>query len=426
MQFSPQQEQAISLVQEWHKSGGKQPFYLAGYAGTGKTTLAKEFASGIGGPVYFGAFTGKASYVLRTKGCPGATTLHRLIYKPAEPSRERLESLREELALIRSEISAEIRAELGPDHPNPGEEVQVRLSHHPLIRKLEEQIRTEQQGLKKMRFVLNTDSQVRHAKLFVVDEISMVNTEMFEDILSFGVPTLCLGDPAQLPPVHGNGYFEHRDPDFTLTEIHRQAAENPIIRMATLIRMGKPLFVGEYGESRVIELSDADPSMYDSHDQVLCGREKRPENGNPIYRANVNRRMRSLRGIDNPHPVPGDKLVCLRNNHDLGLLNGQQWRVDESTLVGDIVRMKISGDEGYTQEVSAHEKIFRGLSVDLWDMDSAEHFDYGYCMTVHKSQGSQWGSVLLLDQSPVFRGNAAKWLYTGLTRAAERVTVIQC
>ena len=66
----------------------------------------------------------------------------------------------------------------------------------------------------------------------------MVDEELGRDLLSFGKPVLVLGDPAQLPPVKGGGFFTEAEPDIMLTEVHRQAADNPIIRMSMVVREG--------------------------------------------------------------------------------------------------------------------------------------------------------------------------------------------
>src|SRR5262252_10348710 len=91
--FSPHQDAALRAVAGWLKSKpgrGRTPqvFRLFGYAGTGKTTLAKHVAEGVDGKVVFAAFTGKAALVMRRKGCAGASTIHSLIYKPPESNEE--------------------------------------------------------------------------------------------------------------------------------------------------------------------------------------------------------------------------------------------------------------------------------------------------------------------------------------------------
>lgn len=419
MKWSPLQERALSLVSDWKKSGGKDPFYLAGYAGTGKTTLAKDFASAIGGQVCFAAFTGKAAHVLRQKGCPGATTIHSLIYTPTERSKQRLRHLQEELDQLINEIRSEV------PHDDRGTDYEKNaIDGHPLVIKAREQINNEMQGLKSPSFSLNLDSELRHADLLVIDECSMVDEKMGEDLLSFGVPTLVLGDPAQLPPVKGAGYFTDRKPDLLLTEIHRQAEDNPIIRMATDVREGRRLEEGDYGESRVITMDEGETHMYTSHDQILCGREK-PSGA--IYRRNLNRRVRQIMGRNSVYPVPGDKLVCLRNDHEEGLLNGSLWSTLDCQEVDiNSTGLTVKGESGLEVNCVSHARIFRGEEVPFYEMKEAQHFDYGYVMTCHKAQGSQWPSVLIFDQSPIFRENARKWLYTAITRAAERVTVIRC
>src|SRR5262245_52552535 len=182
MQLSPQQDDALKAVSRWLKAGRPQMFRLFGYAGTGKTTLARHFASHVDGQVQFAAFTGKAAQVLRSKGAVNARTIHSLIYRP-----------RGEEAVA--------------------DEVTGKTSMSPM-------------------FSLNRQSPVARARLIIVDECSMVDEELGRDLMSFGTPILVLGDPGQLPPISGGGYFTDYEPDFLLTEIHRQARDNPIIRLA--------------------------------------------------------------------------------------------------------------------------------------------------------------------------------------------------
>ena len=164
-----------------------------------------------------------------------------------------------------------------------------------------------------------------------------------------------------------------------------------------------------FGPGRVLEA-----------DQVLVGRNR--------IRAASNRRLRSLLGRTEELPEPADRLVCLRNNHNLGLLNGGLWEVeDRSALSEERIMLTVLPEEGgVALEVEAHTHYFRGSSDSLqwWERRDAEEFDYGYALTVHKAQGSQWRNVLLFDESWCFRADRWRWLYTGLTRAAERVTVV--
>src|SRR6478672_6346338 len=195
--FSPEQDAALKSVSEWLKakpgSGNTPPlFRLFGYAGTGKTTLAKHIAEAFDDKVLFAAFTGKAALVMRSKGCHGASTIHSLIYRTRES---------------------------GEEVPN---------------------------------FELWDDAPASKAKLIVIDECSMVDAELARDLESFDVPLLVLGDPAQLPPIQGGGYFTDAKPDAMLTEVHRQAKDDPIVRLSMDIREGKRLTPGAYGETEVV------------------------------------------------------------------------------------------------------------------------------------------------------------------------------
>ena len=239
----------------------------------------------------------------------------------------------------------------------------------------------------------------------------------------FGTKVLVLGDPAQLPPVMGGGFFtENVTPDIMLTEIHRQAEGNPIIAMATKVRNKEALDLGSYGESCVIDISNIKREHAQEADQILVGRNK--------TRHMYNNRMRELMEYSGIMPEPGDKLVCLRNNHDKGLLNGALWHVDDVAEIDtDRIYMTLISDiEGeYPLEVTAHTHHFQGREGHLtwWERAEAEEFDYGYALTVHKSQGSQWQDVLLFDESWCFRADRWRWLYTGLTRASRSVRVVR-
>ncbi|RZN30473.1 AAA family ATPase [Bradyrhizobium sp. Leo121] len=362
--WSPQQEAALKAVSRWIKDKkANQVFRLFGYAGTGKTTLAREFREQVKGRVKFGAFTGKAALVLRSKGCVGASTIHSMIYK------------------LQDEIGGQ------------------------------------------PRFVLDKDAPVKDAKLVIIDECSMVDEELGRDLLSFGVKVLVLGDPAQLPPVKGAGFFTNASPDIMLTEVHRQARENPIIHLSMKVRSGDRLDYGGFGDSRIVSREDISADDVIAHDQVLVGLNK--------TRRMYNDRIRQIKGKDSGLPLPGDRLVCLRNNREKGLLNGGIWSV------GDVLKMRrnaiemrlLPEDAGVTKAdvlAQVHPYFFEGREGELARevRRESDEFDYGYALTVHKSQGSQWGSVMLFDQSQVFREDARRHLYTGLTRAAERITVV--
>jgi exodeoxyribonuclease-5 len=221
MEFSPQQDAALKAVAGWLKTGKPQIFRLFGYAGTGKTTLARHFAEHVDGQVQFAAFTGKAAQVLRSKGATNARTIHSLIYRPRG----------------------------------------------------EEAVSDETTGKTSMSptFSLNRQSPIARAKLVVVDECSMVDEQLGRDLLTFGTPILVLGDPAQLPPISGGGFFTEHEPDILLTEIHRQARDNPIIRLALDVREGREFMKGDYGTAQVIGREEVNQDLVLAADQVLVG-----------------------------------------------------------------------------------------------------------------------------------------------------------
>lgn len=388
MKLSHQQSEALDAINRWRKDSNEQVFKLRGYAGTGKTSIAKYAASGA---TLFCAFTGKAAYVLRQKGCE-AFTIHQLIYQPKERSRNKLKELEIELA--------------NTDDPEK-------------IMELERQIDFEHKKINSPNFVLNPDSPVKTADLIVVDESSMVNEQMAQDLMSFGTKILTLGDPAQLPPVFGRGFFIDGDADYMLTEIHRQAKDNPIIDLATRVRNRKRIMP----DGKMVRAwGSITPEEVLEYDQILVGRNR--------TRKSTNRRVRTLLGRYTDIPTEGDRLVCLRNDHEVGLLNGAIWEVESCFDTGDefldlIIKDPDTGSDFLA--VEAHRHHFMSdcdKPIPFWIRKEAQEFDYGYALTVHKSQGSQWNKVLIFDESGAFGDDCHRWLYTAVTRAAKEVTVV--
>jgi exodeoxyribonuclease-5 len=250
----------------------------------------------------------------------------------------------------------------------------------------------------------------------------MVDAELGRDLMSFDCPLLVLGDPAQLPPIQGGGFFTSADPDAMLTEVHRQAQDDPIVRMSMDVREGRDLDIGRYGESEVVARGELDPARVMNADQVLVGRN--------TTRRSYNMRFRQRQNIEDPLPVAGDKLVCLRNNRKKALFNGGLWRVkSRAASKSKIITMRLSPDEEFAHKVtkvSVRQDCFAGGIEDIpWEQRKPyDEFDYGYVLTVHKSQGSQWDDVVLFDESFAFQDSRARWLYTGITRAAKRLSVV--
>lgn len=375
MEFSSEQERALTAVNRWLKAGDRQVFRLFGYAGTGKTTLARHFAEGVDGEVLFAAFTGKAAQVLRSKGARKASTIHSLIYRPRG----------------------------------------------------EEEVEDEETGAKNIAptFSLNRKSPVSEASLIVIDECSMVDEALGQDLLSFGTPVLVLGDPGQLPPVSGGGFFTEHEPDFLLEEVHRQARDNPIIDLAQQVREGRSIMIGDYGaQAKVISRQDVTSDLVLNTDQVLVGTNR--------TRRRYNERLRELKGFEGPIPQAGDKLVCLRNDTAKGLLNGSLWQVTSAARtvkpsMNLLIRAEDEGIERYSAKVKVLKAVFETPEAEIpWQLRRRhDDFDYGYALTVHKAQGSQWDDVVLFDESYAFREHAQRWLYTAVTRAAERLTIVK-
>ena len=207
-----------------------------------------------------------------------------------------------------------------------------------------------------------------------------------------------------------------------LTEVHRQAQDDPIVRLSMQVRDGERLALGEYGLTSVVQRATFDPQRALETDQILVGR-------NATRRA-YNARLRERRGFDDPLPLTGDKLVCLRNNRRKGLFNGGLWNVAERpTTRRQILRLRLKADEGFAGKgvkVSVRPECFTGEIEELdWQVRKKyDEFDFGYVLTVHKAQGSQWDDVVLFDESFAFPDSRARWLYTGITRAAKRLTVV--
>lgn len=379
--WSPGQELALSEGLRWMRSRDPdcpQVWRLFGFAGTGKSTLVRELVAQSGRPWLYAAYTGKAALVMQQKGCAGAQTIHSLIYRP-------------------------------DGSPRVGEDGKTELS-----------------------FRLWDESPLRWAPGIVLDECSMIDEEVGRDVLSFGKKVLVCADPGQLPPVAGGGFFTSGAPDVFLTEVHRQARESGILDLATFVRGGGDLRarVGwSTPDCQVVDRSETPAAdlwnrMLGS-DQVIVGTNR--------TRQLLNARWRRLHGVEDPYPVPNDRVICLRNERRAGLFNGSMWRVRDATLSADkqSVDLDLSGEDlpGASPRVKSWTHHFLGRGRELDDKGpvqmARQEFDYGYVVTCHKAQGSQWNDVALFDESGSFRGDAARqWLYTGVTRAAKSLLVV--
>jgi len=212
---SPQQQAALDAVAKWRADAdARQIFRLFGYAGTGKTSIAKLAAAQEDRPVYT-AFTAKAASVMRSKGCVGARNIHQLLYTSENSSG----------SVLQDELVAGTLSLLQPawKHSKEG-----------------------------LSFQVNARDELRHATMLIIDEGSMIGNDILADLLPLEIPILVLADPAQLPPIGDDrGALTAGEPDAFLTEIHRQALDNPTIQLSMKARQGEWIPSGSYGDSRV-------------------------------------------------------------------------------------------------------------------------------------------------------------------------------
>jgi len=429
--FTPSdlQAKAIADIKDWfmNDTGGQQVFRVFGYAGTGKTTTTRHAIDELGleegtGSVLYGAYTGKAALVMTRKGTP-ASTIHSLIYRVSEATEAEIEKVKREIAEIRVKLPS-----LGT-----GE----RLLEESRLRSLELRL----DDARKPRFVLNEQSLVREAKLIVLDEVSMVGHDMARDLMAFGRPILVLGDPGQLPPIESQGAFTDDAPDVMLTEIHRQAGDSAVIRLATMARQGQPIPYGAHDEHVwKMHRDGVTPEQMLCGGQVICGMN--------ATRLQLNNAMKRAAGFEAVYPtgevrngVP-EKIICLRNRNDLGIVNGMFLELndvrDENELCfSAAIRTEDGTMVGGGEDKPERHRIYKGYFDDHVAKDRDRHRRdhqkkrrlieavWGWAITAHKSQGSQWENVLVYDdglgRTPEMR---ARWLYTAITRAERGLVIL--
>lgn len=427
MSFAPSelQAKAIAAIKDWftNRTASQQVFRVFGYAGTGKTTITKHAIAELGldagtsGGVLYAAFTGKAALVMTRKGTP-ASTIHSLIYRVSEATPAEMERIKQDIADLKAKLASMGAAE--------------RLLAESRLRSLELRL----SDIHKPRFVLNEQSTLRDAKLLVLDEVSMVGDDMARDLLAFGKPILVLGDPGQLPPVKGEGAFTQGEPDVMLTEIHRQAGESAIIRLATWAREGKPIPYGEH-DAFVWKMrrTDVSPAHMLKGGQVICGRN--------ATRLELNVAMKRAAGFDGIYPTGrGEKIICLKNRNDLGLVNGMFLSLAEVKDEDDISftatittedGQKIGGANGERERFRIYKGHFDDHVApdpererrDHWKKKTIIEAVWGWAITCHKAQSSQWENVIVFDDGLGRTAeDRARWLYTAITRPERGLVVL--
>ena len=391
--LTQKQEEGLKLAVQKYLHGEKY-CVISGYAGSGKSTLVHfiiEALSSYGvnpeNDVCFATFTGKAAQVLLKKGNKNVSTLHKLLY----------ESI-----------------------PKPDG-----------------------------TFFRKPKTEIDY-KIIVVDEVSMAPAELMNLLFWHDVYVIALGDPFQLPPVdknQDNGLLNH--PDIFLDEIMRQALDSDIIRLSMTIRHQEPIEYTKGNDVIVMPKKDLNTGILKWADQILVGTN--------ATRIAINNQMRVLLGrSDKPEPM--DKVICLRNyweqfaTNDDPLVNGTigyidnvyetynripNWAGGQSVKV---LRADFTSDSGakfgqlqmdekeiLTGERCLDYKTIYKLSGNWRTKNLIPlEFTYGYAITGHKSQGSQWDKVLVLEERfPFEKEEHARWLYTCCTRASERLVLVR-
>lgn len=422
--LSAEQRAGIEKIRAWHASGPFEPFRLAGPAGTGKTTMAKAVGPALGlRSVHFGAYTGKAAHVLRSKGATPAGTIHSAVYYPVsdQEAKQKLWDARAELEELKAHFLA-----------IPDEDTALTEEADLAIQAKEAEIRALKADTQRMAWEWNPDSPWATADLIILDEVSMVGPKIAADIEMYGVPVLVLGDPAQLPPVEGGGHYLNGNPDHLLTEIHRQALESPVLELATRIRLSTRRDLGmtpdDFSPARLGEAIEAD--------QVLCWSNHR--------RWALIDAMRTKQGRPRGRVVAGDRIMCLTNNRSMAVFNGQQFQVLE--VEGDGIlgpTLLLRDDDGHERSLAVFADGFAGREMQETAKRSGSGAKgqrmlatFADAITVHKAQGSEWPNVYVANELPRMMAATARhegaaaalkqarqWAYTAVSRASESVTV---
>lgn len=401
--LSAEQEEALKRIHAWLKAPDDQwMFYLGGYAGTGKTYLLHHLINGLDKQPICLCPTGKAASVLQKKlKSVAVNTIHSALYVPVSPSLLDLMRLEEQLLNCPTETS------------------------------LIQMIQDEKKKLseRKITFAEKDNVKIRPHDFVIIDEASMVTSKMLDDLEKTMAKVLFVGDPGQLPPVGDCGYFATQRPDFILKEVQRQALGNPIIRLSMDIRYAKdiPDFIDS---EHLIRRPKAgyELDQFAHFDQILTGRN--------VIRRKLNRITRKLLKRHESHfPVIGEKLICLKNSSYAGamFINGVQC-----VAASEAVLNQDSGDfemdllyEGgfvrkapiYTYPLEVHYR--QDVIEEPWmSRNGLVEVDYAYAITVHKSQGSEWDNVVLVDDAmnEADKNFRRRWLYTAITRAKEKLT----
>ena len=270
----------------------------------------------------------------------------------------------------------------------------------------------------------------REYRLIFVDEAAMVNDKMRDELLSFKIPIIFIGDMNQLPPVFGSSTVL-ANPDHVLTQIMRQKENDPIVLLSQMVLKGIPIMEGQYGKSQVVRDMMLDRRLVDDYDQILCNTNN--------YRNSINEYVRRvIKRFPDNRPVIGDKIVCCQNNWNI-MVDGYSLTNGMIGYISDISRQHVH--QGYyvidfEPDFLGGDRQFRRLKMDAKYIKAQysdqkamgrimnEKFEYGYAITVYKSQGSEFDRVLYFDSKFRTPELTKRSRYTAITRAKEALTIV--
>ena len=377
------QKLAVQEIVDWYFTGTdkEQVFRLFGYAGTGKTTCLKTALSILGMPshnVATVAPTGKAALVLRQNG-HDANTIHKIFYITFKGKGNRF------------------GFRLKPKIPSM-------------------------------------------IQLIVIDEFGMVGDSFIDDICSFGVPVIALGDPNQLPPIGQNNRYLDIPPNALLTEPMRTDDTTGVLDIADIIRTGGRLRPGRYKSSNVFYSANQIEDILD-YDMVICWKNETRRKLNMIIREHM--------GMTSRYPMRGERVIGLQNNYfylkdfedldifpanGLGMIMLDDYKnIDEDTIMLKCRPDFIESDDIYFELIVAkcvfdsyHDSsIDVGLHMASNEREDLCYVDFFQAGTCHKLQGQSCGRVLVVDEFPKKPDKLyAQFLYTAVTRARYSVDVV--
>lgn len=276
-------------------------------------------------------------------------------------------------------------------------------------------------------FFNRNESDPLKEDLIIVDEASMMDISLFYHLLCAlkeGARLILVGDIDQLPPVGPGSPLKDliawgEVPVVRLEHIFRQKEGSGIIDNAARIREGQMCYPDEQGEFSIYYASsemDAFSAVMNLCRHLDYGSEKmkmKMQVLSPMYRGacGVDHLNRAIQELVHDHPVegavhflPGDKVMQKKNDYDKGVYNGDLgivWAVDKNKI---FVRF------------DSKEVVYEG--------EERSSIQLAYAATVHKSQGSEYDTVILVllpTQGIMLKRNL---LYTGVTRARKKTILI--